>query len=193
MGDDRGGERSDAVLVAAIAQGDQLALREAYQRHGAAVWGLARRVADDAQAAEDVSQTVFLRLWQEPQRFDPARGTLRSWLLAQAHGRAVDLVRSETARRRRQTREAELAAASVPPSAEVEVAVQAAALREDVRRAVESLTPGEREAIVLAYFGGRTYRETATLLELPEGTVKSRIRSGLVNLRRSLEAMGVTP
>lgn len=190
---DMGGGRSDAVLVAAIAQGDQQALREAYERHGAAVWGLARRVTNDPQAAEDVSQTVFLRLWQTPDRYDPARGALRSWLLAQAHGRAVDLVRSETARRRRQEREADLIEATVPPSAEVEVAVQAGALREDVRRAVESLPPGERDAIMLAYFGGRTYREAATLLGQPEGTVKSRIRSGLVNLRRSLEAMGVTP
>lgn len=193
MGDDRGGERGDAELVAAIAQGDQQALRQAYEQHGTAVWGLARRVTNDPQAAEDVCQTVFLRLWQEPGRYDPARGALRSWLLAQAHGRAVDLVRSETARRRRQEREAELTAASVPPSAEVEVTVQAAALRDDVRRAVESLPPGERDAIVLAYFGGRTYRETATLLGQPEGTVKSRIRSGLVNLRRALEAKGVTP
>ena len=190
---DMGGGRSDAVLVAAIAQGDQQALREAYERHGAAVWGLARRVTNDPQAAEDVSQTVFLRLWQTPDRYDPARGALRSWLLAQAHGRAVDLVRSETARRRRQEREADLIEATVPPSAEVEVAVQAGALREDVRRAVESLPPGERDAIMLAYFGGRTYREAATLLGQPEGTVKSRIRSGLVNLRRSLDAMGVTP
>jgi RNA polymerase sigma-70 factor, ECF subfamily len=189
MGDDAG--RSDAALVADVARGSQAALREVYRRHGPAVWGLARRVTNDPHEAEEVSQTVFLNLWRSPERFDPRRGALRSWLLAQAHGRAVDLVRSEAARRRRQNREAELAA--VPPSAEVEAAVHAAALADDVRRAVDSLPPGEREAIMLAYFGGRTYRETANLLGQPEGTVKSRIRSGLVTLRRTLEAKGVTP
>lgn len=190
MGDDAGGW-SDAVLVAEVARGDQGALREIFRRHGPAVWGLARRVTNDPHEAEEVSQTVFMNLWQAPERFDPARGALRSWLLAQAHGRAVDRVRSEAARRRRQTREAELA--PVPPSAEVETAVHAAALADDVRQAVDALPAGEREAIVLAYFGGRTYRETASLLGQPEGTVKSRIRSGLQSLRRNLEAKGVTP
>jgi RNA polymerase sigma-70 factor, ECF subfamily len=188
MADDVG-VRSDAVLMSEVARGDQGALREIYRRHAPAVWGLARRVTNDPHQAEEVSQTVFLNLWRSPERFDPSRGALRSWLLAQAHGRSVDLVRSETARRRRQNREAELAA--VPPSAEVEVAVHAAALADDVRRAVDALPDGEREAITLAYFGGRTYRETASLLGQPEGTVKSRIRSGLVNLRRTLEAKGV--
>jgi RNA polymerase sigma-70 factor, ECF subfamily len=182
---------SDAALVGAVAEGDQAALQEIYRRHGPAVWGLARRVTNDPHQAEEVSQTVFLNLWQAAHRFDPARGALRSWLLAQAHGRAVDLVRSETARRRRQQRDAELSA--VPPSADVEVAVHAAALADDVRRAVDDLPAGEREAIMLAYFGGRTYRETAALLGQPEGTVKSRIRSGLMTLRRTLEAKGVTP
>jgi RNA polymerase sigma-70 factor (ECF subfamily) len=184
------GALSDPALVAAVARRDEPALAEVYRRYGSAVWALARRVTNDAQAAEEVSQTVFLNLWTAPERFDPQRGSLRSWLLAQAHGRAVDMVRSETARRRRQTREAELA---VPASAEVETAVHAAALAEDVRRAVEALPPGEREAILLAYFGGHTYRETAQLLGQPEGTVKSRIRSGLQNLRRTLDAEGVTP
>jgi RNA polymerase sigma-70 factor (ECF subfamily) len=189
MGDDEAG-RSDAVLVAEVARGNQAALREIYRRHGAAVWGLARRVTNDPHEAEEVSQMVFLNLWRSPERFDPGRGALRSWLLAQAHGRAVDLVRSEAARRRRQNREAELAA--VPPSADVEAAVHAAALADDVRRAVDALPAAEREAVMLAYFGGRSYRETARLLGQPEGTVKSRIRSGLVTLRRTLEAKGVT-
>ncbi|HEV7761150.1 MAG TPA: sigma-70 family RNA polymerase sigma factor [Acidimicrobiales bacterium] len=184
------GALSDPALVAAVVRREEPALAEVYRRYGSAVWALARRVTNDAQAAEEVSQTVFLNLWTTPERFDPQRGSLRSWLLAQAHGRAVDLVRSEAARRRRQTREAELA---VPASAEVETAVHAAALAEDVRRAVEGLPAGEREAILLAYFGGHTYRETAQLLGQPEGTVKSRIRSGLQNLRRTLDAEGVIP
>jgi RNA polymerase sigma-70 factor (ECF subfamily) len=189
MGDEVGG-RSDAELVLGIARGDQVALGELYRRHGGAVWGLARRVTSDAHAAEEVCQTVFMQVWTAPERFDPNRGTLRSYLLAQAHRRAVDLVRSEEARRRRQAREAQLAP---PPPPEVEATAHAAALAGDVRRAVEALPPGERDAIMLAYFGGRTYRETATLLGQPEGTVKSRIRSGLQNLRRALRAEGVTP
>lgn len=185
------GMPSDADLVASVTERDEAALATLYQRHGAAVWGLARRVTGDPQAAEEVTQTVFLELWSHADRFDPARGAVRSWLLAQSHGRAVDHVRSETARRRRQDRDAQLSL--VPPSAEVEIAVHSAALAADVRRAVEALPPGEREAILLAYFGGHSYRETAQLLDQPEGTVKSRIRSALQNLRRTLAAEGVTP
>jgi RNA polymerase sigma-70 factor (ECF subfamily) len=184
------GAQTDPALVQGVVRRDEAALAEVYRRYGSAVWGLARRVTNDAQAAEEVAQTVFLNLWTSPDRFDAQRGSLRSWLLAQAHGRSVDIVRSEAARRRRQDREAQLA---VPPSAEVETAVHAAALADDVRRAVEGLPSGERDAILLAYFGGHTYRETARLLGQPEGTVKSRIRSGLQNLRRTLDAEGVTP
>lgn len=182
---------SDAALVVEVAERSETALAALYQRYGAVVWGLARRVTNDPQAAEEVTQTVFLGLWSRPERFDAARGSLRAWLLAQTHGRAVDHVRSEAARRRRQERDAQLNA--VPPSAEVEVAVHAAALADHVRRAVDALPPGEREAILLAYFGGHSYRETAVLLDQPEGTVKSRIRSALQNLRRTLAAEGVTP
>jgi RNA polymerase sigma-70 factor (ECF subfamily) len=185
------GAPSDADLVASVTNRDEGSLATLYQRHGAAVWGLARRVTGDPQAAEEVTQTVFLELWSNAGRYDPARGALRSWLLAQAHGRAVDHVRSEAARRRRQDRDARLSA--VPPSAEVEIAVHAAALAVHVQRAVDGLPPGEREAILLAYFGGHSYRETAQLLDQPEGTVKSRIRSALQNLRRTLAAEGVTP
>src|SRR5687768_5011085 len=102
------GMPSDADLVASVTNRDEAALATLYQRHGAAVWGLARRVTGDRQAAEEVTQTVFLELWSHADRFDPARGAVRSWLLAQAHGRAVDHVRSETARRRRQDRDAQL-------------------------------------------------------------------------------------
>jgi len=185
------GGDSDAELVGRVAQRSEDALAELYQRHAAAIFGLARRVTNDRQAAEEVTQTVFLQLWSHPERYDPARGAVRSWLLAQTHGRSVDVVRAETARRRRQERDAELSA--VPPSAEVETAVHAAALAEDVRRAVDALPPGERDAILLAYFGGHSYRETAQLLDQPEGTVKSRIRTALVKLRHTLASEGVTP
>ena len=97
-------EASDAQLVTSIARYSEVALAEVYRRHGRAVFGLARRVLNDATEAEDVTQEVFLRLWREPDRFDPDPGSLRSFLLAQAHGRAVDAVRSSSSRQRREAR-----------------------------------------------------------------------------------------
>jgi RNA polymerase sigma-70 factor (ECF subfamily) len=132
---------------------------------------------------------VFLRLWNEPERYDPARGALRSFLLAQAHGRAVDLLRSEGARRAREEREARAASES---GYDLEREVWDLAAAEQVRQAVEKLPASERQCIALAYFGGRTYREVADQLAEPEGTVKSRIRSGLKRLRQELGAAGIT-
>src|SRR6516165_11664333 len=99
-------EVSDAQLVTSIARYSEVALAEVYRRHGGAVYGLARRVLNDATEAEDVTQEVFLRLWNQPDRFDPARGSLRSYRLAQTHGRAVDAVRSSAARRLREAKDA---------------------------------------------------------------------------------------
>jgi RNA polymerase sigma-70 factor, ECF subfamily len=179
----------DVEVVAAMTEGDGDALAELYRRYGGAVWAVARRVCGDRTLAEDVTQTVFVDLWRRPQRFDANRGALRPWLVAQAHARAVDTVRSEAARQRRQEREVRLAPAPAP---EVEAEVHMAALSEGVRRAVARLADDEREAIVLAYFGGHSYRETAEMLGQPEGTVKSRIRRGLTGLRRALESEGLT-
>jgi RNA polymerase sigma-70 factor, ECF subfamily len=183
---------TDAALGAGVVRRDPDALAEAYRRHGGTVWALARRVVRDRQLAEEVVQTVFTDLWAAPERFDPARGSLRSWLLTQAHGRSVDIVRSEEARRRRDERDGHRAAAPAPES-DVEATVAELDLAGHVRRALDALPPGERDPIVLAWFGGRTYREAAERLGVPEGTVKSRIRSGLGRLRRALEAEGVTP
>src|SRR5262245_19880137 len=97
---------TDEALADAVARRDSRALAEIYRRHGGAVWGLARRVIRDDHRAEEVCQIVFTDLWSHPGRFDPSRGSLRSWLLTQAHGRSVDLVRSEEARRRRDERDA---------------------------------------------------------------------------------------
>src|ERR1700758_1499232 len=99
-------EVSDAQLVTSIARYSEVALAEAYRRHGGAVYGLAKRVLQNPTDAEDVTQEVFLRLWNQPDRFDAARGSLRSFLLAQAHGRAVDAVRSSSSRRLREARDA---------------------------------------------------------------------------------------
>src|SRR5918993_3369535 len=99
-------DASDAALVVAIARYRQDALAEAYRRHAGAVFGLAKRLLADQARAEEIVQEVFLRLWNQPDRFDPDRGTLRSYLLAQCHGRSVDMLRSETSRRAREERDA---------------------------------------------------------------------------------------
>jgi RNA polymerase sigma-70 factor (ECF subfamily) len=182
-------DASDAALVVAIARYRQEALAEAYRRHAGAVFGLARRLLADQVLAEEVVQEVFLRLWNAPDRFDAGRGSLRSYLLAQTHGRSVDLLRSEGARRQREEREARSTAEA---GYDLEHEVWDLATGEQVRRALHALPRGERDAIELAYFGGHTYKEVAVRLGEPEGTVKSRIRSGLKRLRHELSAVGIT-
>ncbi len=171
-----------------ISRYSQEALAEAYRRHAGAVFALARRLLVDATLAEEVVQEVFLRLWNQPDKFDPDRGSLRSFLLSQCHGRSVDLLRSETSRRSREERDARRTAES---GYDLEHEVVDLLLADQVQGALAGLSEMERTAISLAYFGGHTYREVAELLDQPEGTVKSRIRSGLKRLRSELVTAGV--
>ena len=181
-------EASDAALVVAIGRWQEDALAEAYRRHGGAAYSLARRLLNDRELAEEILQEVFLRLWNNPERFDPERGSLRAYLLAQTHGRAVDLLRSETSRRRREEREAR---ESTSVGDDIEREVIDLTVSEKVKEVVAGLPVDERQAIELAYFGGHTYRQVAVMLDAPEGTVKSRIRSGLRRLRTDLAEAGV--
>ena len=181
-------EVSDTALVLGIARYHQEALAEAYRRHAGAVFGLARRLLSERVLAEEVVQEVFLRLWNDPDRFDPGRGALRSYLLASAHGRAVDLLRSEGARRAREDKDARRTADC---GYDVEHEVWDLATADQVRRSMALLPEGERLAIELAHFGGYTYREVASRLGEPEGTVKSRIRSGLKRMRNELLSAGL--
>jgi RNA polymerase sigma-70 factor (ECF subfamily) len=176
-------QASDAALVVAIGRWREDALAEAYRRHGGAVYALARRVVRDTGLAEEVVQEVFVRLWTTPDRFDPDRGSLRSWLLAQAHGRTIDRLRSDSARRLREERDAQLTADA---GYDVEREAWDLAVADRVNDVMGDLPDGERRAIELAYFDGYTYREVAKILDTPEGTIKSRIRSGLKRMRTDL-------
>ncbi len=181
-------DASDAALVVAIGRYHEDALAEVYRRHAGAVFSLARRLLSDRTLAEEIVQEVFLRLWNDPDRYDPDRGSLRSYLLAQCHGRSVDLIRAETSRRRREEKELVLAAEA---GYDLEHEVWDMAVADRVKATLQSLPEGEREAILLAYFGGHTYREVADLLGTPEGTVKSRIRAGLKRMRGQLTGVGI--
>lgn len=184
-----GGPSSDAALVVAVARRDQGALAELYRRHGGSLFCAALRVLSVRPLAEEAVQDIFIRLWQNPERFEPARGSLRSFLLAQCHSRAVDIIRSESARRRREDDEANAQRASYVLEDEVLDFVAGQKLRE----AVATLSEKEQQAICLAYFGGHSYRDVASLLGLSEGTAKSRIRSGLIRLRSAVVDAGLDP
>jgi len=142
----------------------------------------------NAAEAEDVTQEVFLRLWNQPDRFDPARGSLRSFLLAQSHARAVDAIRSLNARRLREVKDARRTATA---DYDMQHEVWDLAMADQVSHALGELPEEERRAIELAYYEGRTYVEVAELLGQPEGTVKSRIRNGMRRMRAMLVEAGV--
>ena len=182
------GEASDAQLVTLVARYDEIALAEIYRRHGGAVFGLARRVLDNQTEAEDVTQEIFLRLWNQPERFDPSRGTLRSFLLTQTHSRAVDVIRSLTSSRRR---EMNAAAQTANTSYDVHRAAWDVVVSAEVLKALQELPIEERRAIELAYFQGHTYVQVAQILDEPEGTVKGRIRNGMRRMRGELSRQGI--
>lgn len=173
------GAPSDEGLVERMGASDQDALERVMERHGPAVLGLARRVVVDRAAAEEVAQDTFLALWQRPGAFDPAKGSLRGFLLGVARKKAIDAVRKEAVRTRARVA---LEQRGIPgaPSVDVEE-------RETVLTALGELTKLQREAIFLAYFGGLTYREVAGELGVPLGTAKTRMRDGLQRLRSLLE------
>jgi len=166
---------------------DPTALSDLYDQFGSYVFGLATRILGDRHAAEDVAQEVFMSVWERPEAFEPARGRLRTFLGTLAHRRSVDLVRREEARRRRAARDA-ATVIPIPDVGELAVAIVTA---EQVRAEVDRLPADQREAIELAYFGGRTYRQVAQELGIPEGTAKSRMRLGLSRIAHALDAHGV--
>lgn len=179
---------SDAGDLLQVVRRDQSALARIYDRLGNAVYGLSRQVLKDEGLAQDVTQEIFLRLWNEPQRFDPERGSLRSFLLREAHSRSIEKVRSEEARRQRESRSE---FRDRPVLRDTEDDVITSLTSNEVRNALSQLPDAERSAIVLAYYGGHSYREVASVLGAPEGTIKSRIRSGLSKLSSLLDNEGL--
>jgi len=175
---------TDGDLVAAIIlhQGDAYA--ELYRRHAKSVTGATRMILGNSPAIEDIVAEVFVSFWMEPEKFDASRGTLLAFLRLKAKGRSIDLVRSDSARRRRESRE-RLMATDI--SMDCDQAMIRAERQELLRHAVSLLPAIERDPIMLAYFAGMTYTAVADHLKLAEGTVKSRIRSGLRRLSMSDE------
>ncbi|NUT43013.1 MAG: sigma-70 family RNA polymerase sigma factor [Thermoactinospora sp.] len=172
----------DRLLHQRVVGGDESALGEVYDRLSALIFGLSLRVTRDRVIAEDITQEVFLVFWERPLAYDPERGTLRAWLATIAHRRAVDHVRAEERRK----------VSALGPRlferepARLEDAVLAADEAERVRQAVTSLPDALRQAVELAYYGGRTYRQVGEELGVPEGTAKSRIRLALRRLADAL-------
>ena len=161
---------------------DERALAEVVDAYGPYVLGMARRVVADAGMAEEVAQDVFVALWRRPGAFDPARGTLQGFLMGVARNKAIDVVRREETRKRaRDNLMAEQEVASEGPSA-----TESIDERQRVTAALAQLSAPQKEAVVLAYYGGRTYREVAEELGIPEGTAKTRLRDGLAKLREHL-------
>ena len=184
----RDARRTDADLMALLVADDLRALAEVYERYAGRVIAVANAVLRDQAAAEDVCQDVFVGLSRRPQGFDSGRGSLGTYLALLAHGRALDRLRSEQARTRRQEHHAHLA-----PSAGLDPGDQAvsSAMATLIWAAVSALPVHEAEALRLAYCGDTTYREVARLLGVAEGTVKSRIRNGLRRLRTSFIEQGI--
>lgn len=178
----------DVGIVIAIARCDGDAFAEAYRRHAGAVFGLAHRLLWERTLAEEMVQEVFLRLWEHPERFDHRRGSLRSFLLMDAHARGVDRIRSDTRRKEREERSER---AELVSDYDLDLEAEDLEVAAQVRAALAVLSDSERRAIELAYFGGHTYREVARILEQPEGTIKSRIRTGLTRLRAQLVDRGI--
>lgn len=179
----------DARLVAGIGDRDQAALRAAYEQHASAVMGVAVGVLKDRDLAEDIVQEVYVRLWDRPERFDPARGSLRSFLQMDAHGRSIDLIRSMRASQARDRADHAKTASTPTPGTE-ELAMDSV-VSSRVHAALDELPEDQRTPIALAFFDGHSYREVAERLRLPEGTVKSRIRAGMRRLRLVLAAEAV--
>ena len=173
--------------MARVRQRDAGALRELYDRHAGVIYGLGLRILRDASEAEDLVQDVFLHLWRRAEMFDPGRGQFGGWLLSLARNRAIDRLRSRQAQGRgADAYELERAGDTGPPAEDPNESAYASELRRAIAEALGALPEAQRQAVELAYFGGLSHSEIATRLEAPLGTVKARIRQGMIKLRDGL-------
>ena len=182
-----GTDDSNEQRLARVGQGDRAAFAALYDATASRVFGLVRRLLVDYAQAEEVTQEVFLEIWQSANRYEPSRGSAMSWMLTLAHRRAVDRIRSAQSSRDRDTkigiRDFDREYDHVSETVEVRLE------SERVTRALQKLTELQRQAVVLAYFRGLSHSEVAALLHVPVGTVKTRLRDGMIRLR---DEMGVT-
>lgn len=173
-----------ADLLRRGADGEEAAFAAVYDATSATVYGVTLRVVRSPEIAAEVLQEVYLMAWQQSARFDPARGSVLGWLCTLAHRRAVDRIR-QVARERDREQTFENRRAGTPADVtwqEIEKALDT----QEVQAAMDTLTPLQREAVLLAYYQGCTYQEVARRLEIPVGTAKARIRDGLHRLRTAL-------
>jgi RNA polymerase sigma-70 factor (ECF subfamily) len=173
-------------LLAAAARGDEQAFARLYDLTAPRVYGMVLRVVRDPAQSAEVTQDVYLEVWRQSARFDAGRGAVLPWLLMIAHRRAVDRVRAAQSAMVRDDKYALLT--EDRPFDTVSEQVQTSLEAQRVHKVLHELTPAQREAVSLAYFGGYTHREVSELLKIPLGTVKTRIRDGLIRMR---DALGV--
>jgi RNA polymerase sigma-70 factor (ECF subfamily) len=179
---------SDGDVLSRVAAGDTAAFEMLYDRHSRAAYGLALRILGHAEAAEDAVQDAFLTVWRQAGTYGPERGSVRSWLLAIVHHRAIDLVRR---RAYREDRQQGLDDVTLPPdSADTWEQARQNVEGEQVREALLQLPPDQQRSITLAYFGGFTHDEIARQLGVPLGTVKGRLRIGMQKMRHFLQKQG---
>ena len=174
----------DQVAIERMARGDQSALGELYDRHGRLIYSLALRVLRDQGDSQDVVQDVFVQAWREAARFDLTRGNVVGWLVTVTRSRAIDLLRRRNARPALAAQAEHPDRADETPGADVQMEWQSRAA--EVRRALDTLPVLQRVAVELAFFDGLTHAEIAEQLEVPLGTVKTRVRQGLIKMRDCL-------
>jgi RNA polymerase sigma-70 factor, ECF subfamily len=177
-----------ADLVSLSARGEDDAFAELYDLTAARIHGVVLRVLRSTDHAAEVTQEVFVEVWRQAARYSPEKGSVVAWMTTMAHRRAVDRVRSVSSEAARDERYA--AATADPPVDDVWAGVEERLDAEMVRKGLSSLTAIQREAITLAYFGGYSQSQVAQLLNLPLGTVKTRIRDGLIGLRGAFSSTG---
>jgi len=180
---------SDEELMARLAYRDIKAFETLYERYGTLVYSTALRVMGDTQLAEDIAQETFLRLWRTPEHYVPERGRFGTWLLSATRNRAIDYVRQRGRRWKREvTTEGPQKEPVATKMADPAFIAQLSDVRRRVREALQTLTAEQGQVIEMAYYGGYTQQEIASLLKQPLGTIKTRIRLGMQKLRAALAA-----